>query len=212
MSALRWGTGEPELVLLHGGAQNAHTWDTVALALGRPLARDRPPGPRPLGLAGRQGVLAGRERPRGRGRDPRARARTRPSVVGMSLGGLTALALATEAPELVRRLVLVDVTPGVDREKASAVVSFVAGPESFASFDEILERTVTYNPTRSVSSLRRGILHNAYERPDGTWAWRYDRFEIPEGADDPRLRRSLGATSTRSTFRSCSCAAPTRPS
>jgi pimeloyl-ACP methyl ester carboxylesterase len=103
----------------------------------------------------------------------------------MSLGGLTALALASEAPELVRRLVLVDVTPGVDREKASAVISFVAGPESFASFDEILDRTVTYNPTRSVSSLRRGILHNAYERPDGTWAWRYDRFHLPEGESMP---------------------------
>ena len=37
LSALRWGDGSPELVLLHGGAQNAHTWDTVALALGRPL-------------------------------------------------------------------------------------------------------------------------------------------------------------------------------
>ena len=37
LSGLRWGTGAPELVLLHGGAQNAHTWDTVALALDRPL-------------------------------------------------------------------------------------------------------------------------------------------------------------------------------
>ena len=36
-SAILWGTGAPELVLLHGGAQNAHTWDTVALALGRSL-------------------------------------------------------------------------------------------------------------------------------------------------------------------------------
>ena len=37
ISALVWGDGPPELVLIHGGAQNAHTWDTVALALGRPL-------------------------------------------------------------------------------------------------------------------------------------------------------------------------------
>ena len=106
-------------------------------------------------------------------------------VVGMSLGGLTALALASEAPELVRRLVLVDVTPGVDRDKASAVIAFIAGPQSFDSFDEILERTVLFNPTRSVSSLRRGILHNAAERPDGTWAWRYERFELPEGETIP---------------------------
>ena len=35
ISALVWGDADPELVLVHGGAQNAHTWDTVALALGR---------------------------------------------------------------------------------------------------------------------------------------------------------------------------------
>ena len=37
LSSLVWGERAPELVLLHGGAQNAHTWDTVALALDRPL-------------------------------------------------------------------------------------------------------------------------------------------------------------------------------
>ena len=37
LSALKWGTGSPRLVFLHGGAQNAHTWDTVALALDVPL-------------------------------------------------------------------------------------------------------------------------------------------------------------------------------
>ena len=42
------------------------------------------------------------------------------------------------------------------------------------SFDEILERTMLFNPTRSESSLRRGILHNAKERADGKWVWRYD--------------------------------------
>ena len=37
VSGLVWGDASPELVLVHGGAQNAHTWDTMALALGRPL-------------------------------------------------------------------------------------------------------------------------------------------------------------------------------
>ena len=184
VSALRWGTGDPELVLLHGGAQNAHTWDTVALALDRPLVAIDLPG------HGRSDWREDKaywpaENARAVAVAIRELAPNAELVVGMSLGGLTALALVTEAPELVRRLLLVDVTPGVDREKASAVVSFIAGPESFASFDEILDRTVLFNPTRSVSSLRRGILHNAYERPDGTWAWRYDRFEIPDGAEMP---------------------------
>ena len=43
VSALVWGTASPQIVFVHGGAQNAHTWDTVALALGRPaLAVDLP--------------------------------------------------------------------------------------------------------------------------------------------------------------------------
>ena len=82
-----------------------------------------------------------------------------------------------------------DVTPGVNKDKASAVIAFIAGPESFASFDEILDRTVTFNPTRSVSSLRRGILHNAKERADGSWVWRYERFDLPEGTDIPEFDR-----------------------
>src|ERR1700712_4312263 len=40
---LAWGSGDPELVLLHGGGQNAHTWDLVLLLLGRPaIAIDLP--------------------------------------------------------------------------------------------------------------------------------------------------------------------------
>src|SRR2546421_644914 len=63
-------------------------------------------------------------------------------VVGMSLGGLTALALAAQSPELVRKLVLVDVTPGVNQEKGSSIAAFINGPASFPSFDEILARTI----------------------------------------------------------------------
>ena len=35
------------------------------------------------------------------------------------------------------------------------------GPESFDSFDDLLARTIEFNPTRTEASLRRGILHNA---------------------------------------------------
>src|SRR3954465_9362117 len=44
LSALVWGDAPAEVVLLHGGAQNAHTWDTVALALERPLVAIDLPG------------------------------------------------------------------------------------------------------------------------------------------------------------------------
>ena len=56
LSALVWGDGDPELVFLHGGAQNAHTWDTVALALDRPLVAIDLPG-HGHSDGGRQGSL-----------------------------------------------------------------------------------------------------------------------------------------------------------
>ena len=174
VSALAWGAGEPELALLHGGAQNAHTWDTVALALGRPLVAVDLPGhghsdwrdDRDYGPVANAGAVAAALRELA----PRARA-----LVGMSLGGLTACALAARHPELVRKLALVDVTPGVTAGKARAVIDFVRGPEYFESFEAILARTVAHNPARSEASLRRGVLHNARPLTDGRWTWRYDR-------------------------------------
>ena len=187
LSALVWQEGEPELVLLHGGSQNAHTWDTVAMALGRPLvAIDLPghghsdgPGDRPEGqldvhgnavdVADAIGQLA-----------PAAKA-----VVGMSLGGLTAIALAAQAPELVRKIVLVDVLPGIKAQRSQHITAFVNGPTSFASLEELLDRTARFNPARSRSSLRRGILHNAEQQPDGTWVWRWARHRRPANVADP---------------------------
>lgn len=184
LSALLWGDGPPDIVLLHGGAQNAHTWDTVALALGIPLVAidlpghghsdHRTDGPfSPRSNAGDVAVAV-------RALAPDAR-----MVVGMSLGGLTSIALTGHAPELVRRLVLVDVTPGVDREKAAPIAQFISGPESFESFDEILARTIEFNPTRSESSLRRGVLHNAVARDDGRWIWRYQHPGMGEHTEIP---------------------------
>jgi pimeloyl-ACP methyl ester carboxylesterase len=136
VSALVWGDAPPELVLVHGGAQNAHTWDTVALALDRPLVAVDLPGHGhsdwkddhdywPPLLAADVAVAVQQLAPDAR------------MVVGMSLGGLTSWCLAEQHPELVRQLVIVDVTPGTDAEKAEPIRAFVSGPERFDSFDEI---------------------------------------------------------------------------
>src|SRR5688572_27449266 len=119
--------GDAELVLLHGGAQNAHTWDTVCLAL-RPrriVAVDLPghghsadardPGESSSAVAAAEDVAVVL-----RHLAPEARA-----VVGMSFGGLTAIALAGLAPELVRSLALVDILPGLGTANASHIVAFV---------------------------------------------------------------------------------------
>ena len=185
LSAIVWGAGEPEMVLVHGAAQNAHTWDTVALALTRPLValdlpghghsdwrpdHDYSPATNAAAVAVAVAELA-----------PAAAL-----VVGMSLGGLTAIRMSAIRPELVRRLALVDITPGTDRAEVEPILAFVSSPEVFASFDEILRRAIAFNPNRTESSLRRGILHNARPREDGSWVWRYDRG----WADGPGSGRS----------------------
>lgn len=180
MSALRWGTDDPKMVLLHGGGQNAHTWDTVALALGVPLLAIDLPG---------HGHSSWREDGsydvESMADDVAAviaaLAPKTSLVVGMSLGGLTSLALASRHPARVETLVLVDITPGVTPIKVKAVTDFINGPQTFASFEDLLQRTIEHNPTRSVSSLRRGILHNARQLEDGSWEWRYDRRKAREG-------------------------------
>ena len=114
-------------MLIHGGAQNAHTWDTVALALGRPLVAVDLPGHGqsdhrpahnygPASMVDDVAVAVAALAPRAG------------AVVGMSLGGLTAICLAADHPDLVRRLGVVDVTPGTDHKKAEPIIAFIDGP------------------------------------------------------------------------------------
>lgn len=185
MSAIKWGEGDPRVVFIHGGAQNAHTWDTVALML-RPhplLAIDLPGhGHSEWREDGQYGI-------ENNAADVAAvideHASDADLVVAMSLGGLTANSLAATYPWLVRRLVVVDITPGVNRDKAADVHAFIEGPQTFESFRQIFERTVRFNPTRSAESLKRGILHNAHRRDDGTWQWNYDRGHVDRSGDVP---------------------------
>jgi pimeloyl-ACP methyl ester carboxylesterase len=174
VSALRFGAAPPKVVFVHGGAQNAHTWDTVILALGEPaLAVDLP------GHGHSEWRDDGGYTPRNMADDVAAAIRRHAAppvhLVGMSLGGLTSMMVAAHHPDLVASLTMVDITPGVNAEKTKAITDFVDGPQSFASFDDLLARTQEHNPTRSESSLRRGILHNAHQLDDGSWQWRYDR-------------------------------------
>jgi pimeloyl-ACP methyl ester carboxylesterase len=188
ISALKFGEGAPRVVFLHGGGQNAHTWDTVIIGLGEPALSIDLPG---------HGRSAWREdgdygpKLNATAVEPvvRAFAPDADLVVGMSLGGLTALRLAVTAPELVRKLVLVDVTPSAPErhtemtDEQKGTVALVQGEKSFPSFDAMLEVTVAAAPHRDRESLRRGVFHNAKRLDDGTWTWRYDSIRKGEGFD-----------------------------
>ena len=188
ISALKWGNEPPQVVFLHGGGQNAHTWDTVILGLGLPaLAIDLPGHGRSAWREdGDYGPKLNAEtlRPvlREWAPDPRL-------VVGMSLGGLTALRIAATEPALVPELLLVDVTPSAperheEMTKAQlGAVALVKGDRDFPSFAAMLDVTIEAAPHRDRKSLRRGVFHNSKRLEDGTWTWRYDSFRKGDGFD-----------------------------
>jgi len=186
VSALRWGTEPVRVVFLHGGGQNAHTWDTVILGLGLPaLAIDLPGHGR---SAWREdGDYGPRLNAEAVAPVIRELAAGADLVVGMSLGGLTAMRLAVTAPELVEKLVMVDVTPSAPERheqmtKAQmGAVALVEGDRSFPSFAAMVDVTVAASPHRSRESLRRGVFHNSKQLDDGTWTWRYDTFRKADG-------------------------------
>jgi esterase len=186
ISALQWGDAAPRVVFLHGGGQNAHTWDTVIAGLGVPaLAVDLPghghsawreegdysPQINAAAIAPVLGDLA-----------PNA-----DLVVGMSLGGLTAIGLGAVAPHLVRELVLVDVTPSSMRRVAEmtkeqqGTVALMQGDREFPSFTAMVELTTAAAPHRDPKSLRRGVFHNSRQLDNGNWTWRWDTIrEVPD--------------------------------
>ena len=186
ISAMKLGDGPPRVVFLHGGGQNAHTWDTVIVGLGVPaLAVDLPGHGRSAWREdGDYGPKLNAETlaPVLREHAPHA-----DLVVGMSLGGLTAIRMAVTEPDLVRELVLVDVTPSAPQrheeltEAQIGTVALVQGERNFPSFQAMLDVTVDAAPHRDRKSLRRGVFHNSKRLDDGTWTWRYDSLRKGDG-------------------------------
>ncbi len=204
VSALVWGDAPPEVVFLHGGAQNAHTWDTVAMALGVPLVAIDLPGHghsdwRDDGLytPPKPGRRRGCRHRRARPGCPAARRHVARRHDGDVRGVPSPTARAQ--PGDGRRDARCERAEGQGRhrlrERSAVLLPFrrPARPHDRAQ------------PTRTESSLRRGILHNAHQLDDGSWEWRYDRrghartrpaddetapTETPAAESDPRLALS----------------------
>ncbi|MDQ1083349.1 alpha/beta fold hydrolase [Microbacterium sp. SORGH_AS_0344] len=173
LSGLRWGEAPPRVTLLHGAGLNAHTWDTTLLHLDEPaLALDLPGHgdsswrddaayvARVLAPDIVAALEAWTDRPQ--------------TLVGHSLGGLVAAAATASRPDLVERLVLLDITPGVDPSAGPAQIrAFFAGPTDWASRDDLVDRALAFGLGGSRAAATRGVFHNSRVRADGRVEWKH---------------------------------------
>ncbi|MDP7723111.1 alpha/beta fold hydrolase [Mycobacterium sp. TY814] len=183
ISALRWGGSEPRVVFLHGGGQNAHTWDTVIVGLGEPALAVDLPGHGHSSWRD-DGDYSPHHNADALAPVLRDLAPGAELLVGMSLGGLTGIRLGALAPELINELVLIDVTPSALQrhsemtKEQQGTVALMHGEREFPSFQAMLDLTIAAAPHREVKALRRGVFHNSRRLDNGNWTWRYDPIRV----------------------------------
>ncbi|WP_245559146.1 alpha/beta fold hydrolase [Microbacterium indicum] len=171
LSALRTAAA-PRIVLVHGAGLNARTWDRTIAALGGAILAIDLPG---------HGDSSWREdadySPAALAPDLataiEAWADAPVHLVGHSLGGMTATLVASDRPDLVSRLTLVDILPGASAQQgADGLVEFYRRIE-FDSVDDATDYAMSFGLGGERADARRGVELNTRMRADGKVEWKH---------------------------------------
>ncbi len=173
---LDWGNeGMPPLVLLHGRTNSAHTWDFTSLAFHES-----------------HHVIALNQRGHGESDwSPDGNYsldRSIPDIeafiqdlglasvrlIGHSMGGRVAMAYASQHPENVTALVVVDIAPHVERSELDTIRGWNRLPRDADSLEEFVEAAHALNPRRTKEQLRGSLSHQLRQYPNGKWSWKWD--------------------------------------
>ena len=174
---LDWGneTATP-LLLVHGLRGHAHSWDDVSLALCRDFH-----------------VLSLDQRGRGDSDwakdgdysteayvadlDGFCQALGLDSFVlcGHSMGGRNSMSFASQFPQKLQKLIIVDVGPSMDPRGGERIRQEIVNvPEEFDSFEAVVQYMNAQNRFASDAVMRRRLQHATRELPNGKFGWRYD--------------------------------------
>lgn len=173
---LDWGTaGRRPIVFLHGAALNAHTWDVVCLAM-RQQYHCHAVDQRGHGeSAWAEDVDYSGDAHRG---DIEAFADrlglNHFVLVGHSMGGFNAFNYAFHHSHRLAALVLVDAGPSMLMNGAKRIFDFVKETAELDSLDQVIQKAIEFNPRRDPRLLRRSLLHNFRQNPNGKWTRKTD--------------------------------------
>ncbi len=176
---LDWGNAHlPPLLLLHGVRLQAHTWDMAAL-----LLRDH------------YHLVAVDQRGHGDSEwtsdaqfnddtfdlmleDTRQLvehlAWDKFILVGMSMGGITAMKYAASFPDKLTALCIVDIAPTTMNSGVLSMEGFKIETETLSQFADFLDRSHKFMPHRPIAQLRYSLLHSLKQLSDGRWTWKQD--------------------------------------
>ncbi len=175
---LDWGNAQlPHVVLLHGGALTAHTWDMAAL-----LLRDN----YHLVALDQRGHGDTEWTPEDQLDEENADLMLedtrqfiehlgyeRLSLVGMSMGGMNTIRYAARYPGRLDAVGIVDVAPETMREGQIEMEQFREATETLNSFDDFLNRAMKFMPHRPPAHLRYSLTHSL-KPTDAGWTWKQD--------------------------------------
>jgi pimeloyl-ACP methyl ester carboxylesterase len=193
---LEWGErGNPDIFLLHGVNQTAHSWDLVSMA-----------------LAPKFHIIAVDQRGHGDSEWPRdgemgadlmakdavailkATGLERPAFLAHSMGGMVALSILVNE-DLARQLVVVDIGPRIEsegrNEGSNAIQNFIRNNREFDSIDQYIESVHAYDPFRSREHITRTMIYNLMERADGKIVSKQFRRPVREGEMPPQPRSAV---------------------
>ncbi len=173
---LDWGAADaPAIVLLHGGGQSAHTWDACCLLFARRyrcLALDqRGHGDSDWAADGAYGFD---DHARDVDGFIQALALQAPLLVGMSMGGINAIAYATGHAATLRGLVSVDVGPEVCFEAVERLMRGLGAYRFFATPQDAAMRLSGLGARRPRALLEATLAQNLRQDADRRWTWKYD--------------------------------------
>jgi len=195
-----WGEPPAQAILFHGGGQTRHAWGQTARrfsAAGLPALT--------VDLRGhgdseweRNGLYAFTDSARDVSKIVAAQG-TPVVLVGASLGGVVSLIASRLVPDLVRAVILVDVTPTMQYAGIDRILSFMrATPEGFADLDEARAAIGAYQPHRTRQASEEGLRRNLRRRDDGRWVWHWDPRTLTFASRDwlEKQRRDMEAAAT----------------
>ena len=185
---LDWGTeGKPPFVLLHGGAQTAHSWDDFAPGVRNDYhvyALDQ------RGHGDSDWAPDGDYSRHTQCEDIAAWVsplKLPPFILaGLSMGGINAITYTARYLEQVRALIIIDVGPEIETRGRENIQNFTRIDE-LDSFEAFIERAHRFNPRRSLENLRQRLSHNLKQLPSGKWTWKFDQQRLTAG-----LRSGIG--------------------